>query len=148
MAHGSKSSRNKATTATGRVVRVVQIRRRSVRRILGPAAIAQQKLSDEREQRLRYEGTSVYSSHTPLGNKAFLFVELNTEEQRALQALRDIPEEAGPSDDWEMAGEVLAGNLPIDVSHAGGEFEAIRNLEKDLRQEQKYVHSYLITFPD
>lgn len=95
MAHGSKSSRNKATTATGRVVRVVQIRRRSVRQILGPAAIAQQKLSDEREQRLRYEGTSVYSSHTPLGNKAFLFVELNTEEQRALQALRDIPEEAG-----------------------------------------------------
>lgn len=95
MAHGSKSSRNKATTATGRVIRVVQIRRRSVRRILGPAAIAQQKLSNEREQRLRYEGTSVYSSHTPLGNKAFLFVELNTEEQRALQALRDIPEEAG-----------------------------------------------------
>lgn len=59
MGRGFKSTRNKATTATGKVVRIVQIGRRTVRRVLGPAAIAQQKLQDEREHRLRLEGAFV-----------------------------------------------------------------------------------------
>lgn len=71
MGRSSKSNRNKATTATGNVVRIVRIGRKTVRRvILGPAAIALRKQYDERDHRLQLDGKSIHVGKV-LGAHAF-----------------------------------------------------------------------------
>ena len=65
--------------------------------------------------------------------------------RRAMESLRDIPE-----DESELCGlgsdigNILDGSVPLDLSHAGGEFNQI--LEEDLRTEQPYVSSFLFTY--
>ena len=61
---------------------------------------------------------------------------------RAIEALQDIPE-----DDSELyvlssdISNILEGSIPLDLSHAGGEFNQL--LEEDLCSEQLCVRSFL-----
>ena len=60
----------------------------------------------------------------------------------AIEALQDIPE-----DDSELyglssdIGNILEGPIPLDLSHAGGEFNQL--LEEDLHSEQLCIRSFL-----
>jgi len=56
--------------------------------------------------------------------------------RRALEALRDIPDEASDSEGAGLGiNDILNGSTPVDFSHTGGEFNQI--LENDLRTEQR-----------
>jgi len=63
--------------------------------------------------------------------------ELSQSELTAIQTLRDPPGQ--DNEDWEMAddalGDVLDGHQLLNISHEGGEFEALADLEKRMRKE-------------
>jgi hypothetical protein len=64
---------------------------------------------------------------------------MTPEEQRRLEALQELPglEEEDLSSMFEDVNmqDILNGDEPLNISHAGGEFEAlVRELNKDLRK--------------
>jgi hypothetical protein len=69
---------------------------------------------------------------------AYICVDLSAGELQALQGLRH---EDGEDDDgdWEMAdgvfADILDGHQPLEMSHEGGEFEALVDLEQRMRKE-------------
>jgi hypothetical protein len=60
---------------------------------------------------------------------------MTPDERRSFQALRELPAEAEQnSDDWIMLDEVLDGSYRLDVSHAGGELSALKDLNDEWRK--------------
>lgn len=73
----------------------------------------------------------------PSGPLTYVYTELSPDELASIQILRDdTPEEDA---DWEMAdgafADVLDGHQALDISHEGGEFEALADLERRMRRE-------------
>jgi hypothetical protein len=60
-----------------------------------------------------------------------VLVVMDEDERRTLDTIWDLPEEY--DDDPINVNDVLNGIAPIDISHVGGEFQAI--LEDDMRKE-------------
>ena len=63
---------------------------------------------------------------------------MTPEERRRLKALQELPgleeEDRSVFEDVNMH-DILNGDEPLNISHAGGEFEAlVRELNKDLRK--------------
>ena len=63
--------------------------------------------------------------------------------RRAIEALQDIPDDASQPDGLDI-GDILDGSTPLDLSHAGGEFNQI--LEDGLRSERRCV-SFVLCLP-
>lgn len=63
--------------------------------------------------------------------------ELDPSELATIQTLRDPPSQEDA--DWEMTDDllenVLGGNQPLNISHEGGEFEALADLAHGLQKE-------------
>ena len=66
-----------------------------------------------------------------------LSTELSPSELTTIQTLHDPPSQ--DDSDWEMMDDVLTdvldGNQPINISHKGGEFEALADIEWRMRTE-------------
>lgn len=54
-----------------------------------------------------------------------------TPEQREMILILQDPPAAGDND-WEMLNNVLAGDIALQTSHAGGELKALSELCKDI----------------
>jgi hypothetical protein len=58
------------------------------------------------------------------------FTEMTPEERRRIEAMREAPISAGDANmdgEWQDINihDVLDGTIPLDISHAGGEFAAL-----------------------
>jgi len=64
-------------------------------------------------------------------------IELSPDELKSIEILRDEPTDE--DDDWEMAdgpfAHILEGRQPLNISHEGGEFEALEDLHSSMRKE-------------
>ena len=59
-----------------------------------------------------------------------VFTEMTPEERRRIEAMREAPINAGDANmdgEWQDINihDVLDGTIPLDISHAGGEFGAL-----------------------
>ena len=59
-----------------------------------------------------------------------VFTEMTPEERRRIEAMREAPISAGDANmdsEWQDINihDVLDGTIPLDISHAGGEFAAL-----------------------
>lgn len=99
--------------------------------VFSAAAIARRKIFEagQRASRPQCEFRFVTSlGRHPVFN--FKPLDLSPDELASAQALSDPP--AGEDADWEMADDVLNGTQPLNLSHEGGEFEAISELYQDM----------------
>jgi hypothetical protein len=57
---------------------------------------------------------------------------MTAEQREMIMDLRDPP--TAEDNDWEMVDEIIAGNITMPISHAGGELQALADLREGVRK--------------
>jgi hypothetical protein len=74
-------------------------------------------------------------------NLTFISTAMTLEQREMVMDLRDPPNE--DDDDWEMLDDVLRGDSVLDISHEGGELDALGDR---IYKNTTYVTFFLCSF--
>lgn len=103
---------------------------------LTTSKIAVKKKDDERRAFAAYNGKQMYLT---LDEAYSHYTRALTPEERTLvQQLRDRSPEDDQDADWEMADDVYEGHETMDISHTGGEHEALDGLHNGVNNTHSH----------